>query len=89
MELGLYIGVNGIATFAKNPDLSEVYRQIPIDNLVLETDSPFLTPSPLRGNINEPKNVRLVAEYLSSLRGENLEDLAAKTTNNARQLFSV
>lgn len=89
IERGLYIGVNGIATFTKNPEQLEVYRSIPLTNLLLETDAPFLTPTPYRGSINEPKNVRVVAEFVAKLRGESLEDIAAATTHNAHTLFGL
>jgi TatD DNase family protein len=86
---GLYIGVNGIATFAKNPAQTEVYKSIPLSNLVLETDAPFLTPHPHRGKVNQPKLITEVAAYLSRLRGESLEELSAATTANARKLFGI
>ncbi len=86
---GLYIGVNGIATFAKNPAQLDVYRTIPMQKLLLETDAPFLTPTPYRGSINEPKRVGTVADFLAELRGEDREVLAATTTDNARSLFSI
>jgi TatD DNase family protein len=89
LERGLYIGVNGIATFAKNPAQLEVYKSVPLDRLLLETDAPFLTPHPHRGSINEPKHTLEVAKFLARLRGERLEDLAAATTNNARRLFGI
>jgi TatD DNase family protein len=89
IERGLYVGVNGIATFAKNPEQSEVYRSIPLSNLLLETDAPFLTPTPYRGSINEPKNVRVIAEFVANLRGASLENIAAATTHNAHTLFGL
>jgi TatD DNase family protein len=89
MERGLYIGVNGIVTFAKQPSQLEVYRSIPLDKLLLETDAPFLTPHPYRGSINEPKHLAAVADFLAGLRGEDREELARTTTNNARQLFGI
>lgn len=89
IERGLYIGVNGIATFAKSPEQLEVYRTIPLENLVLETDSPFLTPTPYRGTINEPKRVVNVADFVADLRGESRENLSAITTSNARKLFGI
>ncbi len=84
---GLFIGVNGIATFTKNEAQIAMYRAIPLQNLLLETDAPFLTPVPLRGKMNTPANVRLVAEFLSELRGESLAGLAHATTHNAQTLF--
>ena len=85
----LYIGVNGIATFAKKPQQTEVYASIPLENLLLETDAPFLTPTPYRGTINEPKHIGRIAEFVASLRGESLETVAEATTNNARSLFGI
>lgn len=89
LERGLYIGVNGIATFAKNPDQLEVYKTIPTDKLLLETDAPFLTPVPFRGQTNEPKHIASVAKFLADLRDEDFETLATATTTNARQLFGI
>jgi TatD DNase family protein len=86
---GLYIGVNGIVTFAKVPKQQEMYRSIPLKNLVLETDAPFLTPVPYRGSICEPYHVETTANFLSDIRGEQLEELAQATTSNAQQLFGV
>jgi len=86
---GLYIGVNGIATFAKNESQIEVYRTIPLTSLVLETDAPFLTPTPYRGTICEPSHVAVTANFLSKLRQESLEELAEATTYNAVQLFNL
>ena len=89
LERGLYIGVNGIATFAKNDKQSVIYRTIPQRSLLLETDAPYLTPVPYRGKVCEPKHVRATAKYLSELRGESLEQLAAVTTANAHKLFRI
>lgn len=84
---GLFIGVNGIATFAKQDEMRVMYRTIPIERLLLETDAPFLTPHPHRGSINEPKHIRTIAEFLETVRGESLQELAEATTNNAKALF--
>lgn len=89
LKRGLYIGVNGIATFAKDPAQLEVYKSVPTGKLLLETDAPFLTPHPYRGSINEPKRIVEIAKFLAQLRGEQLENLAAATTNNARSLFGL
>ena len=86
---GLYIGLNGIMTFTKNQAQLEAAKAIPIDNLLLETDAPFLTPVPFRGKICQPKYVRVTAEFLGELRGESLETLAAATTANAKRLFKL
>jgi TatD DNase family protein len=89
LDLGLYIGVNGIVTFTKSPEQLETYRQIPMPRLLLETDAPYLTPAPYRGSINEPKRVRRVAEFLSEMRHEDLSVLSTATTNNGKVLFGI
>ena len=89
IDRGFYIGVNGIATFAKDESQIAVYSQIPLTNLVLETDSPYLTPSPFRGMICEPKYVRIIADFLAQLRGETSEEIAFRTTQNANSLFKI
>ena len=89
VQRGLYIGVNGIATFAKEPKQLAVYQSIPEEHLLLETDAPFLTPVPFRGKINEPKQIITVAEFLTQLRSTTAEQLAQITTNNARALFDL
>ncbi|HSX45619.1 MAG TPA: TatD family hydrolase [Candidatus Saccharimonadia bacterium] len=89
LERGLYLGVNGIATFAKDPKQLDVYKNIPLEHLLLETDAPFLTPTPYRGSINEPRRVGTIADFLAELRGETRADLAKTTTANARRLFGI
>lgn len=87
LSRGLYIGVNGIATFTKDPAQLAVYKAIPSGRLLVETDAPFLTPTPYRGTICEPKHVRATAEFLAQLRSEAFAELAATTSQNARDLF--
>jgi TatD DNase family protein len=82
---GLYIGVNGISTFAK--DKNDVYSAIPLENVLLETDSPFLTPVPHRGKVNEPAFVTYVAQFIANLQSINLEELSRATERNATNLF--
>lgn len=89
LRRGLHVGVNGIATFAKDPVQLEAYKAVPLDRLLLETDAPFLTPTPYRGTINEPKRLGAVADFLADLRGEGPLDLARVTTRNARELFGI
>jgi TatD DNase family protein len=89
VQKGLYIGVNGIATFSKNEEQLAMYKAIPREHLVLETDAPYLTPVPLRGTICEPKHVVLTAEFLALLRGDTAPELAYATTQNARSLFNL
>ncbi len=89
LERGLYVGLNGIMTFTKNDQQLAAARAVPLDRLLLETDAPFLTPTPYRGKICEPKYVRVTADFLARLRNEPLEKLAAETTRNAQALFNL
>ena len=84
---GLFIGVNGISTFAR--DKQAMWDTIPLEKMLLETDAPFLTPVPHRGTINEPAFVRNVAEYHAKRRELPLEALAAATSSNASTLFGI
>ncbi|GAC1498805.1 MAG: hypothetical protein NVS1B10_00920 [Candidatus Saccharimonadales bacterium] len=86
---GLYIGVNGIATFTNIDKQLEMYKSIPLENLLLETDSPFLAPKLQRGRINQPKYLTLVAEFLSQLRGQSIDVIAKTTTANSEKLFGI
>ena len=85
----LLIGVNGIATFTKHVWQRELFRILPLKNIVIETDAPFLTPSPKRGTINEPRNVIYITKFLAELRGETEEGIAKATTANAKELFKI
>lgn len=87
LELGFYISISGIVTFKSAKDLQETAARLPIDRLLVETDSPFLAPVPHRGRPCEPAFVADTAKFLAGLRGENLEDLAAATSANFRTLF--
>jgi TatD DNase family protein len=86
---GLFIGVNGISTFTKDSLQQQMFASIPLKNMLLETDAPFLTPVPLRGRINEPAFVRNVAKHHATIRDISLEEIASKTTANARALFAL
>lgn len=86
---GLYIGVNGIATFTRDTAQREIYRIIPQHKMLLETDAPFLTPSPFRGTVCEPKHVVRTAEFLAQLRDESLESIARVTTASALKLLGI
>jgi TatD DNase family protein len=89
LKRGLYVGLNGITTFMKAASQIAAVKQVPIDRLVLETDAPFLTPTPYRGRLCEPKHVRVTAEFLADLRGESLDDLAERTNANVQKLFGL
>ncbi len=87
IDLGFYLGIGGVLTYPKS-GLAETLHHIPLKHLVLETDSPYLTPTAYRGKRNEPAFMRVVAEQLSDLKGISLEQLAAETTQNAIELFA-
>lgn len=89
LKRGLYVGLNGIMTFTKDPRQLNAAREVPLERMLLETDAPFLTPEPYRGSICEPKHVRVTAEFLAGLRGETIEQIAAGTTANAVRVFKL
>ncbi len=89
LERGFYVGLNGIMTFTKDERQLEAAKKVPLNKMLLETDAPFLTPKPYRGKRCEPKHVVTTAEFLANLHGEKLEDLAATTTKNTEELFSI
>lgn len=89
LDLGFYISFSGIITFKNAEELREVAKFVPMDRLLIETDSPYLAPVPFRGKENQPANVRQIAEYLSVLKGYTLEDFAKITTDNFCRLFGV
>lgn len=89
LDLGFYISFSGIVTFRNADNLREVARYVPLDRLLVETDSPYLAPVPHRGKENQPAYVRDVAEYMAILKGISLETLAQATTQNFARLFPV
>ena len=89
LDLGLMISFSGIVTFANADPLREVVSYVPDDRLLIETDSPYLAPVPMRGNGNEPAFVVHVAKQLAELKGCSLESIANLTSNNARILFAL
>ncbi|MGL6158562.1 MAG: TatD family hydrolase, partial [Ralstonia mannitolilytica] len=88
LDLGFYISFSGIVTFKNAVDLQETARKVPLDRMLIETDSPYLAPVPFRGKTNEPAYVRHVGEFLATLRGEPLERIASATTENFFNLFN-
>jgi len=87
IEMGFYISFSGIVTFKNAVALKQVARQIPLDRILVETDSPYLAPVPYRGKTNQPAYVKYVAEEVASLRGIDYETLAEATTENFFRLF--
>ena len=88
LEEGFYVSISGIVTFKNADALREVAKRLPLDRLLVETDSPYLAPVPFRGKSNQPKYVRQVAEFIAELRGMAYEALAEQTTENFYRLFS-
>ncbi|QIW15330.1 metal-dependent hydrolase [Pasteurellaceae bacterium RH1A] len=89
LDIGFYISISGIITFRNAEDLREVVRKVPLDRLLVETDSPYLAPIPYRGKPNQPAYVREVCEYLASLKGVSVEEMAAVSTQNVKHLFKI
>jgi len=89
IELGFYLSISGPVTYRKAGRLVEIVKALPLDRLLVETDCPFLTPEPHRGQRNEPAYVRFVTERIAALRGMAFGELAAATTANAQRLFQL
>lgn len=88
LDMGYYISFSGNLTF-KNSDLSKVAKYLPLDRLLVETDSPYLSPEPYRGKPNEPGRTRYVAEKLAEIHNISFESVAEQTTKNINKLFSI
>ncbi len=89
LDLGYYISFSGIVTFRNADQLREVALKVPADRLLVETDSPYLTPVPFRGKPNYPEHVADVAEFLAGLRSVSVQQLARQTTDNFKRLFPL
>lgn len=89
IEMGFYISFSGIVTFKSAKELQAVALALPLERILIETDSPYLAPVPYRGKMNEPGYVAHVAEYIAQLKGVPVEEVAAQTSANFRKLFSV
>lgn len=88
IKLGYILGINGVITF-KSCKLKEVYKNISLDNIILETDSPYLTPEPYRGKQNNPGHIYEVAEFVANLYNISLEELAKVTNSNIKRIFDI
>lgn len=87
LDIGFYISLSGIVTFKSAKELQDVAKKLPLDRILIETDSPYLAPVPHRGKTNKPVFVKHVAEFLAELRGDTVENIAATTTANFQHLF--
>jgi TatD DNase family protein len=89
LEMEFFISFSGIVTFPKSDPIKEVAREMPIDKILAETDTPFLSPIPFRGRPNEPARVLHTVEKLAEIRSENVEEMAEITVNNAMRCFAI
>ncbi len=89
LDLGFYISFSGIVTFKNAKNVQAVAKEVPLDRILIETDSPYLTPVPLRGKPNKPEYVRFVAEYLAQLKGVSYDEVCSQTTRNFNRLFKL
>jgi TatD DNase family protein len=89
MALNFYISFSGIVTFKKATGLKDIATRVPLERMLIETDSPYLAPAPHRGKTNQPAFVKHVAEEIATLRGISLDQVAEATTNNFFKLFKV
>ncbi len=88
-DRGMYVGLGGVLTYKSNNNLREIVKNVPLDRIVLETDSPYLAPVPYRGKRNESSYMLAVAETLCTIFGRGMDEIAAITTRNAQQLFRL
>lgn len=89
LDIGFYISISGIITFRNAEELRDVVRKVPLDRLLVETDSPYLAPIPYRGKPNQPAYVRETCEYVATLKGVSTEEFARITTKNVQNLFKI
>jgi TatD DNase family protein len=89
LDLGFYISLSGIVTFKNAVELKEIAKWVPLDRLLIETDSPYLAPAPFRGKTNSPALVTYVAQHIAELRGISLETVAQQSTANFLNLFKL
>jgi TatD DNase family protein len=87
LDLECLISFSGIITFKKSTDLRSVVKYVPMEKMLIETDSPYLSPDPLRGKSNEPANVKIVAENIAIIKGITLDEVANLTTKNFKNFF--
>jgi TatD DNase family protein len=89
LDLGFLLSFSGVITFQNATMLRDIVKTVPMDRILVETDSPYLTPAPHRGKRNEPANVRLVAEKIAAIQGMTADQVAELTSQNARRVFKI
>mgnify|MGYP002039700355 CR=1 FL=1 len=89
LDIGCYFSASGIVTFKKSQELNEVFKSIPKNKILLETDSPYLSPEPKRGKVNEPSHIIHTLKHISKIKNETEENIALATSNNFFKLFNI
>ena len=89
IKLGFKIGIDGPITYKNNKKGVEIVKELPVESLLLETDSPYLAPEPNRGKQNSPLNLIYIAEKIADIKGISVDEVIEKTTNNAKELFNI
>jgi len=89
LDMGCYLSIGGALTFPNSEKLKQAVKEIPLDRILLETDCPYMTPVPFRGQVNEPKNVIIVADEIAKIKGITPEEVGKQTTLNAIKVFGI
>ncbi len=89
LDLDCYFSASGIITFKKNNDLNDTFKSIPNEKILIETDSPYLSPEPLRGKSNEPSHLKYTLKYIANLKNKSEVDFSQITSNNFKKLFNI
>ena len=89
LDLGCYFSASGIVTFKNSNNLKDVFKSLPSNRILLETDSPYLSPEPVRGKTNEPSNLVHTLKFISNIRNQSENELAENTTKNFFRLFNL
>ena len=89
LKLGFYISFAGPVTFKNSKNAREIVQMVPMDRILIETDSPYLAPEPVRGTRNDSRNIRFIAEKIAEFKGLSVEDIAEQTYENAKRVFGI
>ena len=88
VEWGLFVSFTGLATFKPREDIRRAIEAVPLDRIMVETDAPYLAPTPFRGKLNSPVYLKYIAQEIAKLRNTDIEEIKEKTTNNAKRIFN-
>jgi TatD DNase family protein len=88
LDMGLYISASGIVTFKNAKDIQQIFKEVPLERILIETDAPYLAPVPMRGKDNEPSYIKYTAEFMAKLLDIDVRDFIDTTTNNFFDLFN-